>query len=166
MQMPPMPQIYLRPGEYYFGRRPALIHTVLGSCVAVSVYHRHTGLAAICHAVQPGGEFDCAGSDRDTQPPRYVRCVVPAMIQAFLSHKVSLSELEVKLFGGATLIGNPVDDGNVNSVGALNVAAARQIIAESGLVLHAVDVGGHAGRKLIFSTQTGVVLMKRMQNTS
>jgi chemotaxis protein CheD len=162
MQTRSVPGIYLRPGEYYFGRRPAYIHTVLGSCVAVSIYHRHTGLAAICHAVQP--DFDPAeiGNKRDIQPSRFVQWVVPAMIRAFLTRRANPAELEIKLFGGASLIGDPLQGGNRNSVGALNISAAKQIITENGLVLTAADVGGHSGRKIIFNTHTGVVLMRRM----
>ena len=165
MAIQSIPKVYLKPGEYYFGLRPTYVHTVLGSCVAVSIFHRHTGLAAICHAVQPDCDFADAGNNRDLHS-RCVRKVVPAMIQAFISRQVRPAELEVKLFGGASLIGNSANGEDKRSVGALNIAAARQVIAENGLVVCAADVGGCSGRKIIFNTHTGIVLMKRMRQVS
>ena len=48
-----LPTIFLKPGEVHFGRDPARVITVLGSCVSVIMYHRHTMIGAICHAVMP-----------------------------------------------------------------------------------------------------------------
>ena len=48
-----LPTIYLKPGEVHFGGEPSRVITVLGSCVAVIMYHRHTRTGAICHAVMP-----------------------------------------------------------------------------------------------------------------
>ena len=160
MQTRSLPEIYLKPGEYYFGDQPAYVHTVLGSCVAVSIFHRHTGLAAICHAVQPECGMMDACKNRCAQHSRYVSCMVAAMVRSFFARRAVPADLAVKLFGGAAIIGDDDHRQKQPTVGAMNVAAARQVLQRNGLNLEAIQVGGDFGRKIIFNTQTGVVLMK------
>jgi chemotaxis protein CheD len=157
-----LPELYLKPGDYYFGEQPTHVHTVLGSCVAVSIFHRHTGLAAMCHAVQPDCGLAEACKNRCAQYSRYVCCVVPAMVRSFFIRKIRPADLAVKLFGGAAITGDHDHRQRQLSVGAMNVATARQVLQRNGLTLDVIDAGGDFGRKIIFNTQTGVVLMKRI----
>ena len=160
-----MQALYLKPGEYYLGNRPTRVVTVLGSCVAISMYHRPSGLAAICHALAPdcGAAADCPNGCPGLQ--RYVNCMIPAMARAFSARGIGPASIETKLFGGAAMIdGNNRRDPD-KSVGALNIAASRKVIQQCGLTLKSSDVGGHAGRKIIFETATGDILLKRLQPT-
>ena len=50
-----LPVITLKPAELFISERPAIVRTVLGSCVAVTMYDRQLGIAAICHALLPEG---------------------------------------------------------------------------------------------------------------
>lgn len=158
-----MLQTYLTPGEYFFGDQAVCVTTVLGSCVAMTMFHRQTGLAAACHAVQPDCGQAAACKLRCPQPGRYINCVVPAMIRAFEKHNICHAEIDVKLFGGAAMIGESNNHRRQASVGHLNISAVKQIVQSSGLKLKAEAVGGHVGRKIIFNTTTGIVHVKRMQ---
>ena len=160
-----MHTVYLKPGEYYLGDRPTRVTTVLGSCVAVSMHHRPSGLAAICHALAPdcGVASDCANGCPKQQ--RYVNCMIPAMVRAFSSHGIGPVNIETKLFGGAAMIDGDNQRNPETLVGALNIAAARKVIQQCGLTLKSSDVGGHVGRKIIFDTATGDILLKRLQPT-
>jgi chemotaxis protein CheD len=162
MQAFSMLSLYLKPGEYYFDDQPARIQTVLGSCIAVSMYHRFSGLAALCHVIAP----DCASarscSIRCVRMSRYVRCMIPAMARSYFFRRINAVEIEVKLFGGATMIQTEGGENPKSSVGKANLAAAYQIIDQYGLKLKADDGGGSCGRKIIFDTRTGEVLLKRI----
>jgi chemotaxis protein CheD len=48
------------------------------------------------------------------------------------------------------------------SVGRQNILIAMRQIEDHGLILVASDTGGIQGRKLIFKSDTGVVLLKRL----
>ena len=161
-----MHALYLKPGEYYLGDHPTKVTTVLGSCVAVSMYHRPSGLAAICHAVAPDCDATASCPSGCPKLQRYVRCMIPAMVHAFSSRGVSPANIETKLFGGAAMIDgdNRRDPGKL--VGAQNIAAAREVIQQCGLVLKSSDVGGRVGRKIIFETATGDILLKRLHPSS
>ncbi len=142
---------YLHPGEVCFCAEPSRVETVLGSCVAVTMWDRRRGAASICHAVLPWSNGD--GGD----PLRYVDSAIGRMLAALDAHGSRRQDIEVKLFGGASMHGN-----NRVSVGRQNVEAALATLASQGLKPQAVDTGGAQGRKLRFDTATGEVWLKRI----
>lgn len=158
-----MRSLYLKPGEYYFGCHPVRITTVLGSCVSVSMYHRPDGLAALCHVVAPDCAARAACNQKCAEFHRYVNCMIPAMARSFFSRGIRPKEMEVKLFGGAAMIDGAGRRAFRTSVGAMNIAAARSVLQQHGLHVISTDVGGFAGRKIIFDASTGDVLLKRFR---
>jgi len=48
-----LPIIYLKPGEMYITEKPALVSTVLGSCVSVTMFNPRLQIGAICHGLLP-----------------------------------------------------------------------------------------------------------------
>ena len=157
-----MPTLYLKPGEWFSGQERTLIKTVLGSCVAVTMFHRNTRLAAICHALMPACEKKGGCTAYCESHSRYAECIIRRMAEGFFQRGIKAGEIEVKLFGGADSLS--VDSGRKNSlrVGARNFEQARTSIEKEGLRLSGSDVGGSKGRKLFFDTYTGEVLLKRM----
>lgn len=159
--------LFLKPAELYVVREPALIRTVLGSCVTVTMLNRRLGVAAACHPVLPvcreAGQCR-PGSCRNKH--KYVECVIPEMIKRFQEIGVRLPELEVKLFGGANMFNRKGLQQEILHVGSMNVSMARQKLAELELELKSYDVGGVQGRKLFFNTVTGDVWVKKFQTAA
>jgi chemotaxis protein CheD len=155
------PTIYLKPGEWFSGQERAIIKTILGSCIAVTMFHRRTRCAAICHALMPACEkkMGCSGCESYS---RYAECIIQRMAKGFLQKGIKAEDIEVKLFGGADSLS--VDSGRKSSlsVGTRNFEQARTSIEKERLRLSGSDVGGTKGRKLFFDTHTGEVLLKRM----
>jgi chemotaxis protein CheD len=162
-----LPTYFLKPGEICFTQEPALIRTVLGSCVTVTMLCRRLGIAAACHPVLPlcrEGSSCRPGNCR--QKNKYVECVIPGMISLFQKRNVLLGELEVKLFGGANMFSRNGKQREILHVGNMNVSMARQKISELELVIKSYDVGGNRGRKLLFDTRTGDVWVKKFQENN
>jgi chemotaxis protein CheD len=157
-----IPTVYLRPGEWFSGQDRVLVKTVLGSCVSVTMFHRNTHLAAICHALMPTCEEKrgCSG-DCDSRP-RYADCITRKMAEVFFKRGFKPWEIEVKLFGGADSLS--VDSGKRGSLrmGTRNYVQAWETIEKEGLRLGISHVGGTRGRKLLFDTFTGEVLLRRL----
>lgn len=151
---PPGKSLFLRPGELVFVREPLQVSTVLGSCVAVTMFHARAGLAAICHAVLPSGG--------DPDGFKYVDVALPHMLEQFQRSQVAQGEIEVKLFGGADMFECIGDQPRRLSVGQQNIRTVTRLLDDYQLPLVASDVGGCRGRKLIFHSDTGVVLLKRL----
>ena len=160
-----MRSFYLKPGEYYLGDRPIRVTTVLGSCVAVSMYHSPSMLACICHVSAPACRPKDHCWDSCTQAYRYVNCMVPSMVRSFTKRGIEPKRIETKLFGGAAVIGEPGRSADEESIGSLNIAAARKTMAQLGLAIKSEDVGGFVGRKIVFDTSTGDILLKRFRRT-
>ena len=128
--------------------------TVLGSCISVTMFHPATGTASICHAMLPAGR----GSDSF----KFVDTSISYMVRFFTHLKIARGELEVKLFGGADMFASERPDVTSITVGAQNISAATEYLKKNGLVTTASDVGGRKGRKLVFSTESGIVYIKKM----
>lgn len=163
--------LYLKPGEISIIERPAIITTILGSCIAVTLFNKRLGMAAISHALLPhckrhvyknyAGDLlneDCA---KCPEAYRYVDCSVSMMIEAFSRSGIAASETQVQLFGGAKMIASPKQSAGIKPVGLQNLIAAKKVIADHGLTIHCCDVGGTAGRKISFNTKTGIVVLRQ-----
>jgi chemotaxis protein CheD len=155
--------VYLKPGEMFFSDEPAVVETVLGSCLSVTMFHRQRRLGAICHGILPicGEQKECHGNCLEGF--KYVDCSIHRMAQIFDRYKVPRGRIEVKCFGGADMFTRQIEGPGIASIGRRNIIAAQKILTSEGLKLDVQDVGGFQGRKIFFHTHTGKVLLKRLK---
>jgi len=155
--------VHLKPGEVHITDMPKLVITVLGSCLSVTMFNRRLGVAGMCHSLLPecGNRETCESGCREGY--RYVGCSIRQMVRVFDKYDVLRSEIEVKCFGGADMFIRKSEKSDFFTVGKQNIIAAEKIIASEGLTLRAKDVGGVQGRKMLFYTHTGEVLLKRLK---
>lgn len=145
--------IFLKPGEVVVAYEPALVTSVLGSCVAITLFSPSRRIGAICHAMLP----DSGGRSDDL---RYVDSAVRHIYQNMRA--AGVPDLVVKLFGGAQVLDVGSYAPEKRTVGEQNVRQAERIIASLGLEIAAQDTGGVHGRKLYFCTRHGDVFLHRM----
>ena len=155
--------IYLKPGEVWFGNEPTLVTTVLGSCVSVTFYHATSSYAGICHALQPQcpHPYRCGSGCKEIF--RYATCAVEVITEQITAKGARPNEIDVKLFGGSSLISNNHANTKTKTVGKQNIEAAMKAIEKHSLNLRVINVGGNFGRKIKFNSADGVVLMKRLK---
>ncbi len=159
-----LPVVTLKPAELFISERPVIVRTVLGSCVAVTMFDRKLGVSAICHALLPEGDERSSAFDVQTSGPyKYVKTVIPIMLQRLRNYGVEQKNLEIKLFGGADMLVTETGNPNLLPVGKANIHAVLQIMKAQKLNVVVSDVGGNVGRKILFYTHTGEVLLKRIQ---
>ena len=150
-----VPNVYLKPGELCIASEPAIISTVLGSCISVTLFCPRLKMGAMCHAQLP----ENGGASTDPDAFRFVDHALFYMLEQFACLGVERGEMEVKLFGGSDVLPS---GGNAATVGARNVEKALEIIEAKRLRLLANDVGGQRGRKIFFHAHTGEILLKRI----
>jgi chemotaxis protein CheD len=157
-----LPVVYLKPGEIHFAEHPTLIVTVLGSCLAVTMFSRRGVLGAMCHGLLPRckGERTCAG--KCLEKFRFVDCSIEQMLKMFDKAGIKHRDIEVKVFGGADMFSREIKIPGLVSIGRQNVHTAEQVLEREGLAVAKMDVGGLQGRKILFYTDTGEVLLKRL----
>jgi chemotaxis protein CheD len=154
-----LPDLDLQPGELYLARGPAILRTILGSCVGVSFWCRRLAAGALCHGMLP--RCPAGAATEPAAGSRYVDFSIRHLTREFESLGARREELEIKLFGGADVL--PTSGlGNRPTVGALNCLAACEVAAEEGLTVAACDLGGTRGRRIHFHTGTGEVLLHRL----
>jgi chemotaxis protein CheD len=155
--------IYLKPGEFHFGENPAVVSTILGSCVSVTMFHPGSGTGAICHGLLPrcGGKKSCNGTCLEGF--KYIDCSIKRMIKKFDALGINRVDIQVKIFGGSDMFGTGSSDVLSKTIGMENVMVANTIIEKAGLRVAAFDTRGNQGRKILFFPHTGEVFLKRLR---
>lgn len=148
--------IFLGPGEWFFGGPNARVRTTLGSCVAFTCWHRRLRLGGICHYML---SHRAAGRGDNKADGRYAEEALELLDGAARARGTCLFDYEVKLFGGADMF--IVPDRPLTSVGACNIAAALDLVQRHGLQVEAQSLGGTYYRQLLFSVGTGDVWLRR-----
>ena len=166
-----LPVRYLKPGEIFITEKPFLVKTVLGSCLTITIFSSRPRLSAICHAILnnaktkekcSGDSPACCSTILNGTSFKYVNCSIVHMIKEFKKHHINPESTEIKLFGGASVIGQNGKESMAVSVGENNIQTAFQILNKEGLTVTSSDTGGSVGRKLLFYTHTGEVYLKKL----
>jgi len=150
--------VYLKPGELWFGGGDVQIRTVLGSCVAITLWHLRHRIGGMCHFMLP------QRASRDPQTPadgRYGDEAMGLLVEQIRLHRCMPSEFEAKLFGGGRMFAEHIGpDGSRRSLQAANVEAARNLVERYGLRLRAEHLGGAGHREVMFDLPTGAVWIR------
>lgn len=151
-------------GEMYIAERPATITTLLGSCVAVCLWDRRFGIGAMNHYLLPVPP----GPDGTPSCPfpcdyRYGNLSIETMVQKLFFAGARRETIVAKIFGGGNVIYNDgLDKLKGNGVGNDNIKIAEEMLKDIGISIVARDTGGAEGRKVVFNTGTGQVLVRRL----
>lgn len=148
-------EYYLFPGNLFAPVEPHRVTTVLGSCVAVCLYDPVRRMGGINHFMLPFWNGEGLAS------PRYGNIAISKLIEKLLEMGCSKGKLTAKVFGGGEVL--KVSNGILN-VGERNILLARDMLKQEKIPVIGSDVGGTTGRKIIFNTGSGSILMKRLKN--
>jgi len=153
--------IHLQPGEIYFSdpnaetNESTKIKTILGSCVAVTVWHPTLHIGGMCHYLL-AQESRAAVTTEALKQYRYgdvaldYLMIKMSMIQA-------ISEFELGLFGGGCMY-----DSSVNpSIGEANVAFAYAWSKKNKLVFKHEDTLGNLGRNIKLDLVNGKIELNK-----
>ena len=128
-----LPVVYLKPAELCITDKPSIVRTVLGSCLAITMFHPHRRISAICHALLPQPEQHSAEDGAPTNRLKYVNSVIPEMLAKLHEYGIEPDEIEVKMFGGADMLTSQGERRNNQPVGRLNILKAMNVLEKHGL---------------------------------
>jgi chemotaxis protein CheD len=156
MKKPPHTiEIFLQPGEVYFAERDTRIRTLLGSCVAITMWHPGTLVGGMCHYMLPGS----LDGQRDKLDGRYGDEAMVLMQMEIRKTNTQPQDYQVKLFGGGHMF-SKYPSVNTDHVGAKNVEMARSLMKRHGFKVQAEHLGGAGHRTLMFDLWNGQVWMR------
>ena len=146
-------EYYLNPGYIFVYQQPTAIYTVLGSCVAVSLYDRQLKFGGMNHFLYP---FTKKPAERTS---KYGNVALKVLLTLMLEQGGRQENLVAQIFGGAHR--NESEDQNV---GLENVSVVKGILDKEGIPIGSQDVGGHMGRKVVYSTTTNEAVVYKVDN--
>jgi chemotaxis protein CheD len=147
-----LPHVYLHPGQLYIATEPAVVNTILGSCVSVCLWSPELGIGGINHYLLPTG--------LKTSPTalRYGNVAIELLVEKLLRVGCRLDRLQGKVFGGACVL--DAMRGKGSHLGMKNAEIAMSALTAIRIPIMGSDVGGNRGRKLLFHPHDGSALVK------
>jgi len=154
--------ILLQPGEFYFGDRATRISTLLGSCVAITMWHPRLHIGGMCHFMLPARSV----RPSDILDGRYADEAMLLFQKEIRTAKTKPGEYQVKLFGGGNMFKLPKQQAGCVDVPCRNVVAARHLLRHHGHNVVAEHVGMHGHRNVIFELWSGDVWMRHVKRVT
>ena len=150
-----MERVSIHIGECLASKGPAVIETLLGSCVAVCLMDPVERIGGMNHILLPGEA--CIG--RCDAVSRYAVNAMELLINEIMTLGGDRNRLKAKVFGGAHVIPCIPE---ANGVGVRNSDFVLQFLKLEGIPVLSRDLGGKDTRRIYFRTDTGEVLLKRI----
>ncbi|MHB1099162.1 MAG: chemotaxis protein CheD [Burkholderiales bacterium] len=156
-------EIFLQPGEFYFGGQDTRIRTLLGSCVAITMWHPKRLIGGMCHFMLPSRIVRPA----DELDGRYADEAMALFHREIRRLGMQPEEFQVKLFGGGNMFNLPTrcrQKDDCNNVACRNIMAARKILENHGHKVIAEHVGMQGHRNVMLDIWSGKVWMRHVEN--
>lgn len=148
-------QVFLLPGQWYFGATGATVKTLLGSCIAITLWNPRRHLGGMCHFLLPTRPRKPEG----TLDGRFGDEAMELLVREIKKTGTKTQDYEVHLYGGADTM---PDDAKLKfNIGERNVEQAWALIDQYGFQLQCVDVGGSEPRNVTIDLSHGQVVLKR-----
>ncbi|MCP4522009.1 MAG: chemotaxis protein CheD [Cytophagales bacterium] len=147
---------YLYPSALFADPAPHQVTTILGTCVAVCLWDPINKIGGINHYMLPFWNGEGLAS------PKYGNIAIEKLVQKMMSMGSSPDYLQAKVFGGKG--GSGGQSSSVYQIGERNITVAQEMLKEYGIPIVSSSTGGEFGRKLLFFTDTGEVLMKFLKS--
>lgn len=131
------------------------MRTLLGSCVAITLWHPRQRLGGMCHYLLPS-RTRAPGAVVDG---RYGDEAVGLMVEMLERMGTRPSEYVAHLYGGADTL--PDGTGSKLNIGERNIEQGWTLIDKYGFQLDGVDVGDNVPRTVLLDCTSGQVHMRR-----
>jgi len=163
--------IFLQPGEFYFGDSDTRIRTILGSCVAITMWHPRRLIGGMCHymlASRPNRRVSRLDG-------KYGEDAILMFFAEAIRHDTDPGEYVWKVFGGGNMF--PAQSGHrpcdakpceqvidiCRNVSCKNGMIGRALLRQHGMGIAAEHVGGSGHRNVIFDVWSGHVWVRQAQ---
>lgn len=144
---------YLLAGNLFAHQEPHVVTTVLGSCVSVCLWDCLARRGGINHFMLPLWNGEGLAS------PKYGNIAILKLIERMRELGSEKRNLRAKVFGGGIVLN--VTNSFMN-IGERNVLLAEDVLKSENIPVISADTGGNVGRKIIYNTESGMVLVKKL----
>lgn len=142
-------------GGVFASRDRAVVKTLLGSCVAACLWDPDSGVGGMNHFMLPRP----ANGEAEGDLSRFGVHAMELLIGRIQRLGGDRRTLRAKIFGGGHVL-------QIAGAGAgvpeQNIQFIRHFVAREGIPVVAEDLGGNAARQVVFHTDSGRALLKRL----
>ena len=156
-------EIFLNPGEFHFGHRDTRIRTLLGSCVAITLWHPQLLIGGMCHYLLPSAGPGSSSAELDG---RYADQAMLRFMRELARSGTRPEQYQVKLFGGGNQFPQLIQGAGGGKVPERNIEAGQRLLADYGFRLEAQHVGGTGHRTLLLELWSGHVWLRHVAGTA
>lgn len=140
---------YLYPGKIFSSKKPHVVDTILGSCVAVFLWDPVLQFGSINHYMLP------LWNNEGNPSFKYGNIAIPELIARMQKMGSNKNNIKAKIFGGSG-IGH---SNAVFNIGRRNIILAQEVLKNEKIPIVSFSVGGRLGRKVIFYSASGDVMI-------
>jgi chemotaxis protein CheD len=163
--------VFLNPGDFYFGTHFSRMRTLLGSCVSIILWHPEKRLGGMCHFLLPS-----QGNRRNPNQldGRYADEACILFERHAMNHHTHIREFRAKIFGGADMFGRDKShvrkeeeillDHDPKQVGVKNIKMAHEIVQRWGIPIVSEDTGGLLHRRVYLTNWNGEVWVEQKED--
>jgi chemotaxis protein CheD len=139
-------------GEYAVADKPeaTIVTHALGSCIAVCLWDPEAGVGGMLHFLLPESKLNPDRAEK--QPGTFADTGIPLLFQTAYKHGAVKKRCRVKLLGGASIAN--AGNGGLD-VGKRNAMAAKKLLWQNGVMVHAEALGGNDSRTVSLSVADG-----------
>lgn len=148
----------LGPGDLYFGFGEQRLRTLLGSCVAVTIWHPRAQIGGMCHFLLPTRSPAVRAVDGPLDG-RYADEAMEMFRREMERTDTRPGDYLAKIFGGGHQFPG-LADGRRIDVPERNVAAATSLCDTYGLRVVSRHLGLDGSRQVVFDLATGDVWVR------
>lgn len=143
-------------GEMFASQSPAIVRTVLGSCVAACLFDPVAQVGGMNHFLLPEEDVP------DSSCARFGVNAMELLINRIVALGGDRRRLRAKVFGGGRVIGG---DRWTSTVGERNSRFVRSYLQSAGIPIDGQQLGGTTGLIVRFQTNTGRAWIKQLPDT-
>ncbi len=145
---------FLSAGYIYLPAEPIQICSVIASGIGLTVYDSKQKRGGMAHYLQPFRK-------NNSSTAFYAAPAILTLANMLLDNGATQEDLEAQIYGGAV---NTEALNYTKGISENNIKVALEILDKIGLSITGQDVGGHRARKIMFHTQTGEIMVAKVDN--
>ncbi|GAA5041057.1 putative chemoreceptor glutamine deamidase CheD [Marivirga lumbricoides] len=143
-------ELFVHPGEIIVKHAPAVLWTVLGSCVSVILYDVKKRIVGMNHYMLP------AWNGKENPTAMYGDIAIRNLISRMLAMGCRIEDLQARIVGGAEQTNKTFE------IGKKNINVAFEAIRKENIHIICSQIGGACGRKIKFISSKGELYIKAL----
>lgn len=146
----------VEPGFVYATKEKTFFFATIGSGIVITLYDRVKKIGGICYFVYP------LRKNKKDSNPMFACPALVGLLNMFIEFECDFRNVEACIIGGAE---NKMHPYYKPQLAAKNIKVAKELLDIKNIHIDVVDVGGtNRGRKMIFNSYTGEILIARLNN--